>query len=83
MENLTYELEEIENKIQAYLRKATEHQIICKDPAEFFNEMIGKRISVIQVERALIRLEKNNSISIDSLKLKSKKKDMKIIKLIS
>lgn len=82
MKILTYELEEIEHKIISYLNNSIEHKIICEEPAEFLTKMIGKRVSVVQVERALNRLEGNNLISINSLKSKSRYQNLKIVQLI-
>lgn len=79
---MTYELEEIENKIIIYLNNAAKNKIFCEDPAEFFTETIGKRISVVQVERALNRLKENNLISINSLESKNRYQNLKIIQLI-
>lgn len=79
---MTYELEEIENKIIIYLNNSVENKILCEEPAEFFTKIIGKRISVGQVERALSRLEKNNIISVNLLQSQSKEQNLKTIELI-
>jgi len=79
---VTYELEEIENKIIIYLNNSVENKILCEEPAEFFTKIIEERISVGQVERALSRLEKNNIISVNLLQSQSKEQNLKTIELI-